>query len=233
MRISEIKPRNGKDCLPAKIFALCCTHELETWMANTKDTKSKGGIQKWTIYHTVSLEIDIIGVKKTNNSYDAESTLWMSWARTTSSKSSSRSMRVRHEQGVSPFPLSQCWNMARQQASGLVGYSALISASFEPLLSKSSWSPNFCQNGATLSMILILSPCAVRSRDSFARLGVAPNKYNKIMHAWGWILGYSDYLVVKNQPSAGESPVIEVGGSCLEAAPWEAVREKKSARKLL
>ena len=89
-------------------------------------------------------------------------------------------MSVRHEQGVSPFPLSQCWNMARQQASGLVGYSALISASFEPLLSKSSWSPMLCQNGATLSMILIFFPWAVRSRDSFARLGVAPIKNDKL-----------------------------------------------------
>ena len=114
-----------------------------------------------------------MGVSKdTNTFYDAESALWMSWARTTSSKSSSRSMSVRHEQGVSPFPLSQCWNTARQQATGLAGYSALISASFELVLSKSSWSPILCQNGATLSMILIFLPWGVRSRRNFARVGL-------------------------------------------------------------
>ena len=43
--------------------------------------------------------------------------------------------------------------------------------------------------------------------------------------------------MIKNQPSAGESPVIEVGVSCLEAAPSGAVSERNfkynSARKLL
>ena len=81
-------------------------------------------------------------------------------------------MSVRHEQGVIPFPLSQYWNMARQQAS-LVEWSALISDSFDPLVSKSSWSPRLCQNGATLSIILIFFPSAVRSNDNLARVGVA------------------------------------------------------------
>ena len=154
---------------------------LRTRTCNTKRYKKLGGIQKWTIYNNIYYNRC---QKNTKISYDFESALWISWARTTSSKSSSRSMSVRHEQGVSPFPLSQCWNMARQQAS-LVEWSALIVASFEPVLSKSSWSPSLCQNGATFSMILIFFPWAVRSTDSFARLGVAPKKNDKIMHQDG------------------------------------------------
>ena len=168
-----------------KNFHISCTHVLETWIANTKTYKKQGE------NHITSFKMfdrHKILQKDTNISYDIESALWISWARTTSSKSSSRSMSVRHEQGVSPFPLSQCWNMARQQATGLLGYSALIRASFEPVLSKSSWSPSLCQNGATLSMILIFFPWAVRSRDSLPRLGVAPKSKTKLRYAWGWTL---------------------------------------------
>ena len=117
------------------------------------------------------------------HSHDAESACRISWASTSWSKSSSSSTSVRHEQGVTPFPLSQCWNMARQQASP-VEWSALMSESFEPLSSKSSWSPRLSQNGATLSMILILIlfPLVARSRDSFARVGVASKQYDRTMH---------------------------------------------------
>ena len=122
--------------------------------------------------------------KNTKISYDVESALRISSARTTSSKSSSRSMSVRHEQGVSPFPLSQCWNMARQQAS-LVEWSILMDASSEPLSSKSSWSPMVCQNGATLLMILIFFPWAVCSRCNFARVGLA-SECKMIYYTYVW-----------------------------------------------
>ena len=70
--------------------------------------------------------------------------------------------------------------MARQQASGLLGYSALISASFDPVSSKSKRAPRFCQNGATLSMILIFFPLAVRSIDNLEREGGVSNEMNQI-----------------------------------------------------
>ena len=91
-------------------------------------------------------------------------------------------MSLRHEQGFTPLPSSQCWNMARQQATGSLGWAVLISSNFAPRMSNSSWSPSLCHFGVTPSMILIFFPLAVLSTDSFPRVGVASvwEEINKI-----------------------------------------------------
>ena len=94
-------------------------------------------------------------------------------ARSSRSQSSSSSMSLCHEQGLTPFPISQCWNMSLQHALGSLGWVALISLSFEPLLSNSNRSPRLCHRGATDSMTLIFCPSAVLSTDSFPSVGVA------------------------------------------------------------
>ena len=104
-------------------------------------------------------------------------------ARSSRSQSSSSSMSLRHEQGLTPFPMSQCWNMSLQHASGSVGWVALITASLVPLLSNSNWSPNFCHFGVTVSMILILPP-EVFSRDSFPSVGVVSTSVCAYMHVY-------------------------------------------------
>ena len=98
-------------------------------------------------------------------------------ARSSRSQSPSSSMSLRHKQGLTPFPLSQCWNMSLQHALGSMGCVALISPSFKPLLSNSNWSPKLCHRGAIDSMILIFFPSAVFSRDSFPRVGLASREW--------------------------------------------------------
>ena len=93
-------------------------------------------------------------------------------ARSSRSQSPSSSMSLCHEQGLTPFPLSQCWNMSLQHASGSLGCVALITANLVPFMSNSNWSPSLCHFGVTVSMILIFFPEAF-SRDSFPSVGVA------------------------------------------------------------
>ena len=156
------------------------------------------------------------------HSHDAESACWISWASTSWSKSLSSWMNVRHEQGVIPFPLSQCWNMARQQAS-LVKWSALMSDNFEPLSSKSSWSPRRSQNGATLSMMSIFFPSTFFNMASLARVGLASKS---IVHVKRFMLTtviqhYSfcrNWFSLPRLESLWETVVVDDGSSWWAAA---------------
>ena len=87
-------------------------------------------------------------------------------------QSSSNSMSMHHEQGLRPFPFNQCWNIAWQHALGSLGCILSMMPSCVPLSSKSKITARSRQWEATVSMILIFSPLAVASTDSWARVGV-------------------------------------------------------------
>ena len=80
-------------------------------------------------------------------------------------------MSLRHEQGLTPFPLSQCWNMARQQSLGSPRHFLSMVSISVPLWSKFMRNPRSRQSGASVAMILIFFPSAVFSSDSSVIVG--------------------------------------------------------------
>ena len=94
-------------------------------------------------------------------------------ASTSKSQSSSSSMSLRHEQGLTPLPFNQSWNISRQHASGSPRFLFSIASNFEPNSSNPNWSPKAFHFGATVGIILILFPLAVFIMDKFLRVGVA------------------------------------------------------------
>ena len=89
---------------------------------------------------------------------------------------------IRHEQGVLPFPFSQCWNMALQQASGSERCFLSMISSSVPLSSKSNKQPRRFQNGASLLMIQIFFPSGVVSDDNWASVGVESVLQQELHH---------------------------------------------------
>ena len=94
-------------------------------------------------------------------------------ASTSKSQSSSSSMRLHHEQGLTPLPFNQCWNISRQHASGSPWFFVLIASNFAPNSSNSNWSPSSCHLDATVEIILILFPSLVFIIDKLLRVGLA------------------------------------------------------------
>lgn len=137
---------------------------------------------KWYYVHTQKTKIY-------NNSQTYQacesfccSTDWISWTSTSWSRSRSSSMRVPHVQGLTPFPSSQCWNMAQQQSLGSPRYFCSIVCTSLPRWSKSMRSPRSRQHGANSEMILILSPSAVFSSNSWAIVGWVSKQSQLICH---------------------------------------------------
>ncbi len=94
-------------------------------------------------------------------------------ASTSKSQSSRSSMSLRHEQGLTPLPFNQCWNISRQHSSGSLLFLVLIASNFEPNSSNANWSPSALHFDASAAIILIFFPSAVFNIDKFLRVGVA------------------------------------------------------------
>ena len=94
-------------------------------------------------------------------------------ASTSKSQSSSSSMSLRHEQGLTPLPFNQSWNISLQHSCGSLLFLTLIASNFAPNSSNSNWNPKVFHFGATVSMILILFPSLVFIMNKFLRVGVA------------------------------------------------------------
>ena len=112
---------------------------------------------------------------------DADSADWISSESACWSQSSSSSMSLPHEQGLTPFPLSQCWNMARQQSSGSPRYFCSIDSIFAPVSSKFIMYPRLRQWGPSWEMILIFPPAAVLRSNNWARVGGESEKERKMI----------------------------------------------------
>ena len=97
---------------------------------------------------------------------------WISWASTCWAQSSSSSMSVLQDEGLTPFPFNQCWNMTLQHASGSLGCFFSMMSSCVPLSSKSRRTPRLRQWELSLLMMKTLFPPAVRNTDNLARVRV-------------------------------------------------------------
>ena len=79
------------------------------------------------------------------NKFYAVKTEFTCPASTSNSQSSSSSMSLRHEQGLTPFPFNQYWNISRQHASGSPWFLILIASNFAPDVSNSNWPATLMQ----------------------------------------------------------------------------------------
>ena len=106
------------------------------------------------------------------NKFYAVKTEFTCPASTSKSQSSSSSMSLCHEQGLTPFPFNQCWNSSWQHASGSPWFLILIASNFAPNVSNSNWSPSACHLDATAEIILSFFPSDVFNIDKFFKVGV-------------------------------------------------------------
>ena len=95
-------------------------------------------------------------------------------------------MSVFHEHGLTPFPFTQCWNMARQHASGSPQCLESMMSSCVPASSKSKSIPTSCQLGASLLIIWIFFPPAPLSTDNLASVG-EPSSHRRKLHQVVWL----------------------------------------------
>ena len=96
---------------------------------------------------------------------------WISSASDSWSQSSSSWISFRHEQGFTPFPFNQCWNMALHRALSVECAFSMLSSSV-PVSSKSKRTPKSFHSGANVLMIWIFLLPA-RNIDKLAKDGAA------------------------------------------------------------